>query len=68
MRLVMAILGLAGLGAAIALVANQGAGEITGAVLAAGWGLLAVIAFDALPLTIDSMAWRRELSISFNRV
>lgn len=59
MRLVMAILGLAGLGAAIALVANQGAGAIAGAVLAAGWGLLAVIAYDALPLTVDSMAWRR---------
>ena len=59
MRLVMVILGLAGLGAAIALIADRGAGEITGAVLAAGWGLLAVIAYDAVPLAIDSFAWRR---------
>ncbi len=58
MRALAAALGLAGLALATALVVWHGAGAVAEAVLAAGWGLLAVVAFEAVPLSLDSLAWR----------
>jgi putative membrane protein len=58
MRKVMALLGLAGLALATVLVVREGAGAVLGAVFAAGWGLLAVVAYDAVPLLVDAAAWR----------
>lgn len=58
MRKVMALLGLAGLALATALVVREGAGAVLGAVFAAGWGLVLVVLYDAVPLLVDAAAWR----------
>jgi putative membrane protein len=52
------VFGIVGLALATALIVRQGADVVVAAVLAAGWGLIAVVAVEALPLTIDSLAWR----------
>ncbi|HVW50097.1 MAG TPA: flippase-like domain-containing protein [Trinickia sp.] len=46
------------LGAAVfvALLARQGAGAVASTLASAGWGLLAVAAFHALPLAVDAAA------------
>ncbi len=58
MRTIMAILGLAGLALAIALVMREGVAAVLGVVFTAGWSLLAVVAYDAVPLLADAAAWR----------
>jgi len=47
-----------GLTVLIVLVVWQGIGEITGALVAAGWGLLIVTAFHLLPMLSSSQCWR----------
>jgi putative membrane protein len=58
MKPVAIILGLAGLAFATGLVAWQGAGAVVNATLAIGWGLLVVVAWEAVPLVLDAYAWR----------
>jgi len=47
-----------GLTALIGMIIWQGIGEITAALVAAGWGLLVVTAFHLLPMLSSSMCWR----------
>ncbi|HTV84891.1 MAG TPA: flippase-like domain-containing protein [Dyella sp.] len=56
------IAGLLGLAAAIALIAHQGWGEIAKAIDHAGWGLLWLLPFHALPLLFDVLGWRALLA------
>ncbi len=44
------------------VIAYHGVGEVARAVAAAGWGLLAVAAFHAVPLVADALGWRSLLS------
>ena len=64
MRLGKILLGLAGIAFAIALVVGQGAGAVIQTSLSLGWGLLAVIAFEVVPLWLKSFAWRFLLTAS----
>lgn len=50
--------GLLGIAAAIALVAHQGWSDIHGALDRAGWALLWLVPFHALPLLLDVAGWR----------
>lgn len=52
---------LAGLAAAVWMIAANGWAEIVRAILAAGWGLLFVIALHAPQLLFSSLAWRCAL-------
>ena len=56
------LLWLAGLAAAVALIAVEGAGDVLAATAAAGWGLLLVIGLEFLPMTADTLAWQRLIS------
>lgn len=56
------IAGLLGLAAAIALIAHQGWGEIATAIDHAGWGLLWLLPFHAIPLLPDVIGWRTLLA------
>ncbi len=56
------LLGLLGLAAAIALVVHQGWADIFGAIDRAGWPLLWLLPFHALPLLLDVFGWRVLLS------
>jgi len=58
MKLVSYIAGLLGLAVAIALVAHQGWGEIAQAIDHAGWPLLWLLPFHALPMLLDVVGWR----------
>ena len=57
MKLTMAIFGLIGLGLATGLIVWQGAGTVVQATFAIGWGILAVIAWELVPLSVDAAAW-----------
>lgn len=52
------LLGLLGLAAAIVLVVHQGWADIFGAIDRAGWPLLWLLPFHALPLLLDVFGWR----------
>ncbi len=52
------IAGLLGLALLAALVAHSGFGEILGVLNTAGWGLLWLVPFHALPLLFDAEGWR----------
>jgi putative membrane protein len=52
------ILGLAGLAAAIALVARAGWQAVLDALAAAGWPLLWLLPLHVAPLALDSLGWR----------
>lgn len=58
MKLFSYIAGLLGLAVAIALVAHQGWAEIANAIDHAGWPLLWLLPFHALPLFLDVLGWR----------
>ena len=58
MKIVLATFGLAGLAFATGLIMWHGTGAVVDATLVIGWGLLAVIAWEAVPLTLDAFAWR----------
>jgi len=58
MKLFSYIAGLLGLAVAIALVAHQGWSEIATAIDRAGWPLLWLLPFHALPLLFDVIGWR----------
>lgn len=58
MKAALTLFGLSGLAFAIGLIMWQGTGAVVDATLVIGWGLLAVIAFEAVPLTLDALAWR----------
>lgn len=58
MKRVSYIAGLLGLMVAVALVAHQGWDEIVAAIHRAGWSLLWLLPFHALPLLFDVMGWR----------
>lgn len=58
MKLFSYIAGLLGLAVAIALVAHQGWAEIATAIDRAGWPLLWLLPFHALPLLLDVAGWR----------
>lgn len=53
--------GLAGLIALTALVVHQGADQIAAIVARAGWGLLWLLPFHAVPIALDAQAWRTLL-------
>lgn len=57
MKRAMIIFGLIGLAVATGLIVWQGAGSVMHATFAVGWGLLAVIAWEMIPLSIDAAAW-----------
>jgi len=58
MRRLSYIAGFIGLAGAIALVVHQGWGEIIAAIDRAGWPLLWLLPFHAVPLFIDVIGWR----------
>ena len=53
--------GAAGLAALVALVAHEGYGTILETLGRAGWGLLWIVPFHALPLMLDAEGWRALL-------
>ncbi len=69
MRAVKLLVGLAGLALAVFLLIRQDATSIAQASLSVGWGLLAIAAFEALPIIFKSIAWsgliagRHEISL-----
>ena len=58
MSLSIALAALVGLLLASVLIAYNGVGLITGALLSAGWGLLGVALFHLVPLLFSGLAWR----------
>jgi putative membrane protein len=58
------IAGLLGLALITALVAHSGYHELTTALAAAGWGLLWLVPFRLVPLSLDAYAWRHLLRAS----
>lgn len=52
------VLALAGLGAAVALIAHAGLRTVLVVLAAAGWPLLWLVPLHVVPLALDSMAWR----------
>ncbi len=62
MRRIAYLLGLAGLAAAIALVAHAGWRAVLDALAAAGWPLLWLVPLHVLPLALDAAGWRALLA------
>jgi putative membrane protein len=62
MKRIAFVLGLAGLLAAIALVAKAGLGAVMQALRAAGWPLLWLVPLHVLPLALDAAGWRALLA------
>ncbi|HJT06479.1 MAG TPA: lysylphosphatidylglycerol synthase domain-containing protein [Stellaceae bacterium] len=58
MKLSLAIGGIAGLALALALAGYYGFAEIADGIGAAGWGVLAVIAFHPLQVLFSALAWQ----------
>jgi putative membrane protein len=58
MKIASQISALAGLLLVIGLIAYQGVGEVTAAILSIGWGIAAVGMFHAIPMLGSAMAWR----------
>lgn len=58
MRIASRIAAFAGLLLVAGLIAYQGIGEVTNAVLSIGWGIAAVGAFHAIPMLASALAWR----------
>lgn len=56
-RVTLWILALAGAGLLAFLLARNGIDKVVHTVISAGWGVLAVIAFHAVPLFIDTLSW-----------
>lgn len=57
MKTAMIVFGLIGLAVATGLIVWQGTGSVVQATLAIGWGLVAVLAWELVPLSIDAAAW-----------
>lgn len=53
---------LAGLLLAVTLIAYHGFAEVSGTLLEAGWGLIAVSLFHLAPMVCSSLAWRSLLA------
>ncbi len=49
---------IVGIALVIGLVCYQGAGDVAGAIAAAGWGLIAVILVRLVPIALDGYVWR----------
>jgi putative membrane protein len=58
MKRIAYVLGLAGLAAAIALVARAGWQAVLDALAAAGWPLLLLLPLHVAPLALDALGWR----------
>jgi putative membrane protein len=58
------IAALIGLAVTVGLVVTNGWAEITGAILAAGWGNVIVIALHGPQLVFSSLAWRNVVAVS----
>jgi putative membrane protein len=58
------VAGLLGLALITGLVLHSGYHELTAALAAAGWGLLWLVPFRLVPLSMDSYAWRHLLRAS----
>ena len=58
MKRIAYVLGLAGLAAAIALVARAGWQSVLDALAAAGWPLLWLLPLHVAPLAVDALGWR----------
>ncbi len=58
MRLALAVLWAAGLGVAILLIGWYGFADVAQAIAAAGWGLVLVVVWHAVPLAVDALGWR----------
>jgi putative membrane protein len=56
----VALLGV-GIGLFVWLILEEGVGEVYAATAAAGWGVLAVVAFHLLPMLADTAAWRLNM-------
>ncbi len=56
-HLALWLLTLAGAGLLAFLLARNGVREVAHTVIAAGWGVLAVVAFHAVPLFADTLSW-----------
>ncbi len=55
-------LGVLGLALAMALIAWRGAADMADALVAVGWGLVAVVLWETLPILLDSLSWRALLN------
>src|SRR5215212_9719932 len=51
------LLGVAGLALFIILLVRHGMGDVTKAIAAAGWGVVAVVAFHLIVLLCNALAW-----------
>lgn len=60
-RWLPALFALLGMGLLIGLVVHGGAGEILALLATAGWSLLWLIPFHALPIALDAEGWRQLL-------
>ncbi len=59
MKRLMVLFGLAGLALFTGLVVWRGADTLAEALVTVGWGILIIVAFDAIPLLADAFGWRR---------
>ncbi len=58
MKLLGYIALILGIGAIVALVIYQGAGDVADALATVGWGLILVVVIRIIPIVIDGAAWR----------
>jgi putative membrane protein len=58
MKLASAIAGLIGLAILTVLILHQGFGDVMRVLTQAGWALLWLVPFHAMPLVLDAQAWR----------
>lgn len=61
MKRLAVILGLLGLAAATSLVVYQGAGSVIAIFASAGWGILGIAVFHAVPMVANARAWQALL-------
>jgi len=57
----------AGLALLVALIAYHGVGDVASAVAMAGWGLVAIVAYRALPMLADTLGWLVLLPHAYRR-
>lgn len=62
MKLLTALAGLLGLALTAVLIVHQGLGDIVGILSQAGWALLWIVPFHAVPLWLDATGWRLLLA------
>lgn len=61
-RALVGLSGLAGLALLVALVVASGVDDLAALLASAGWGLLWLVPFHALPIALDALGWRALLA------